>query len=78
MLASAVYAQCSNILNVIVLHFRAKALFYSYGVIRSPLTLLWHIPDFLDDQPARSGSCIFKLRSIQLQLQEVKLSKQAN
>ena len=30
--------------------------FYSYGVICSHQMLLWHILDFQDDQPARSGS----------------------
>ena len=48
--------------NLIVLDFWVKALFYSYGMIRSPQTLLWHIPDFPGDQPAHSESpCVFEL-----------------
>ena len=36
---------------------------HSYGVICLPQTLLWHIPDFPDNQPACSRSpCFFKLR----------------
>ena len=42
--------------NLIVLDFWVKALFYSYGMTCSPQTLLWHIPDFPDDQPAHSES----------------------
>ena len=54
---------------------RFKALFFSYGVICWPRTLLWHIPDFPDDQSARSGSlCILTLGSVQqLQLLTAKL-----
>ena len=74
-LANAVQVQRNNISNLIVLDFWIKALFSSYSVICSPRTLLWHVPDFPDDQSTRSGSpCIVILESIQqLQLLTVKL-----
>ena len=74
-LANAVQAQHNNILNLIVLDYWIKALFSSYGMICSPWTLLWHIPDFPEDQSARSGSLyILILESIQqLQLLTARL-----
>ena len=69
-LANVVQAQPDNISNLIVLEYWIKALFSSYGVICSPRTLLWHVPDFPDDQSTCSGSpCILILESIQ-QLQQ--------
>ena len=61
--------------TLIVLDFWIKALFSRYGVICSPQTLLWRIPDFPDNQSAWSGSpCILTLGSIQqLQLLTAKL-----
>ena len=74
-LVNAVQPQRDNISNVIVLDFWSKALFSSYGEICSPLTLLWHVPYFPDDQSAHSESpCILILESIQqLQLLTAKL-----
>ena len=74
-LVTAVQAQRDNISNLIVLDYWIKALFSSYGVICSPRTLLWHVPDFPEDKSARSGSpCILILESIQqLQLLTAKL-----
>ena len=53
------------IIIYIVLIIEFKSLFSSYDVICLPRTLLWHVPDFPDDQSARSGSpCIYILESI--------------
>ena len=67
-LLNVVQPQHSNISNLIVLDFWIKLGFVLqlYGMICSPRTLLWHVPNFPDDQSARSGSpCILILESTQ-------------
>ena len=48
-LENAVQEQCNNISDLIVLDFLIKVLFTIYGMIGSPQTLLWCIPDSPED-----------------------------